>query len=454
MTLSDGPGKVITFYSYKGGTGRSMLLSNLAWILASNGHRVLAIDWDLEAPGLHRYFHPFLLDREVTSTDGLIDFVTRFSIHAMTPAQGVEGGPDGEWYLPFADLGPYTTSLDWEFFPPDAYLDFVPAGRQGPAYSHRVNSFEWQSFFERLGGGALLEETIRRLRLDYDYILIDSRTGVSDTSGICTIALPDLLVVCFTLNVQSIDGAAAVAHSVVEARKGRDIKIYPVPMRTDPFEKDRLERAREYAHRRFDDLLSPDTRVDKEQYWGDVEVMYQPFYAYEEVLSVFADKPGQANSVLAAVERLSARITDGEVTKAVRPPSIERDRVLDVYGRRFLDRGRDAPATRKRVDGGFVFLSCDSPDAREFARRLAATLESGSPPVATWLDVVDLESGQDWDDQVAEAIRACESMLVVVSSSNADASPAKKEWERAQVYGKPLIPLLIRPGTGAAHQPV
>ena len=53
-------GKVVTFYSYKGGTGRTMALANVAWILAANGHRVLAVDWDLESPGLHRYFAPFI----------------------------------------------------------------------------------------------------------------------------------------------------------------------------------------------------------------------------------------------------------------------------------------------------------------------------------------------------------------------------------------------------------
>ena len=53
-------GQIITFYSYKGGTGRTMALANVAWILASNGKRVLAVDWDLESPGLHKFFHPFL----------------------------------------------------------------------------------------------------------------------------------------------------------------------------------------------------------------------------------------------------------------------------------------------------------------------------------------------------------------------------------------------------------
>ena len=53
-------GTVVTFYSYKGGTGRTMSLANVAWILAANGKRVLAVDWDLDSPGLHRFFHPFL----------------------------------------------------------------------------------------------------------------------------------------------------------------------------------------------------------------------------------------------------------------------------------------------------------------------------------------------------------------------------------------------------------
>src|SRR5438874_11280472 len=66
-------GRIYTFYSYKGGTGRSMALANFAWIMAASGKRVLVIDWDLEAPGLHRYFRPFLTDPDLFETDGLID---------------------------------------------------------------------------------------------------------------------------------------------------------------------------------------------------------------------------------------------------------------------------------------------------------------------------------------------------------------------------------------------
>src|SRR3989440_12218630 len=97
MTENKTPGKIITFYSYKGGTGRSMALANVAWILASNGKRVLAIDWDLEAPGLHRYFSPFLADQNLSSSSGVINFADDYRVRAMSPpAEGEEGAED--WY--------------------------------------------------------------------------------------------------------------------------------------------------------------------------------------------------------------------------------------------------------------------------------------------------------------------------------------------------------------------
>ena len=42
--ISQNEGKIITFYSYKGGVGRTMAVANIAWILAANGKRVLVAD--------------------------------------------------------------------------------------------------------------------------------------------------------------------------------------------------------------------------------------------------------------------------------------------------------------------------------------------------------------------------------------------------------------------------
>src|SRR5215218_10656143 len=80
-------GQIITFYSYKGGTGRTMSVANIACILArrlekrdapSDRIRVLAIDWDFEAPGLHRFFLPYLPDEIRQTLDqrlGCIDLL-------------------------------------------------------------------------------------------------------------------------------------------------------------------------------------------------------------------------------------------------------------------------------------------------------------------------------------------------------------------------------------------
>jgi cellulose biosynthesis protein BcsQ len=316
-------GKIITFYSYKGGTGRSMALANVAWILASQGKQVLVIDWDLEAPGLHRYLHPFLVDPDLTSTEGLIDFVWDFALDAVTPtaATGADSADGkGEARLAAAaDLTPYTVGLDYDFG--DGCLDFIPAGRQGPSYSSRVNSFNWENFYGRLGGGILLEEVRRRLKSDYDYILIDSRTGVSDTSGICTVQLPDQLVVCFTCNNQSIVGCAAVVESVLEQRQaaGRKedepLQVFPVLMRVDLAEKDKLDASRSFCRRTFFGYPNHLESRRREKYWRQAEVLYHSYYAYEEILAVVGDSADSDKTLLSDMETLTGHLTDQTITE-------------------------------------------------------------------------------------------------------------------------------------------
>lgn len=305
-------GRIVTFYSYKGGTGRSMALANVAWVLAANGKRVLVIDWDLEAPGLHRYFGPFLTDRNQSQSDGVIDFLNTYADAVLTPPADARDIP-ADWYLEHTHLSRLATSVEWPF-PSPGGIDFVGAGRQNESYASRVANFPWQAFYDRLGGGPLLDATRDRLREEYDYVLLDSRTGVSDTAGICTIQMPDVLVVCFTLNNQSISGASSVIEVVSQRRVERPIEILPVAMRVDPFEKDKLSRRVKRAKRamgRFPDHLEPEAR---DRYWGTSQVPYIPFYAYEEVLATFGDEPGQTGTVLAAVEVLVAQLTRGEVT--------------------------------------------------------------------------------------------------------------------------------------------
>src|SRR5512136_872976 len=49
-------GKTLAFHSYKGGTGKTTLISNLAALYASQGRNVCLLDFDLYAPSLGMYF--------------------------------------------------------------------------------------------------------------------------------------------------------------------------------------------------------------------------------------------------------------------------------------------------------------------------------------------------------------------------------------------------------------
>src|ERR1017187_1196079 len=106
-------GQIVTFYSYKGGTGRTMALANVAWILASNGKRVLSVDWDLESPGLHKFFHPFLDESTVSATPGVIEIINDYESAALDSEPR-----DGDWHLEYAHVERHAVSLEWAF--PDA----------------------------------------------------------------------------------------------------------------------------------------------------------------------------------------------------------------------------------------------------------------------------------------------------------------------------------------------
>jgi hypothetical protein len=106
-----------------------MALANVAWLLAAAGKKVLMIDWDLEAPGLHRYIHPFLDDPDLVSSEGVIDFVISYTEEASS--KGLDERLDAKWFAPYANITRFATPLDYEF-PNDGALDFISAGKQGP----------------------------------------------------------------------------------------------------------------------------------------------------------------------------------------------------------------------------------------------------------------------------------------------------------------------------------
>jgi len=184
-------GLVITFYSYKGGVGRTMALANVAALLAQRGKRVLVVDWDLEAPGIEKYFTAYLSpDRTRESVPGIVDLIIAWEHERPIP-----------WRE--ALLHPQLPSGHGE-------VHLLTAGRSTPDYVQRMRSLQFERLFEQHALGHYLEQLREEWRESYDFVLIDSRTGITDLGGICTIHLPDVLVALFTTNAQSLEGTQFV----------------------------------------------------------------------------------------------------------------------------------------------------------------------------------------------------------------------------------------------------
>ena len=94
--------------------------------------------------------------------------------------------------------------------------------------------------------------------------------------------------------------------------------------------------------------------------------------------------------------------------------------------------------------GEYFFVSYSAVDAADFALSLADKLTAGPPSYHLWVDRRELQPGDDWDEQLVEAIRGCRGLLFVMTADSVRAgSVCKDEWVRALRYKKPVIPLRL-----------
>jgi hypothetical protein len=281
-------GSVVTFYSYKGGVGRSMALANVAWLLANKyGKRVIVVDWDLEAPGLHRFFG--IADEELHS--GVIDYVTAYS-DALRNADR----PISE-----ADILLTNYLAKVQTFPSGGEIRLMSAGRlkNRTEYVEKVRSFNWQDFYDNWNGGQLIEAMRTQFRRAADFTLIDSRTGLTDIGGVCTVQLPDAVVMVFVYNGQNIDGIATVAGEL--STRGNPtlaaLQRWPVlhflPSRRELSERHRLFEWEAEAERKLSRFCeSPEILArfgNVANYLRKQAVPYVPFFAYGENIAVQDD---------------------------------------------------------------------------------------------------------------------------------------------------------------------
>ncbi|OHV39903.1 MULTISPECIES: KGGVGR-motif variant AAA ATPase [Pseudofrankia] len=309
-------GELITFYSFKGGVGRSTVLATVAWILASCGKKVLVIDWDLEAPGLH-WFFPKALEAEVLLSPGLLDLMVDYG--GLRNESGPDGDVENDVDRALADLLETYVVRDIGASFGRGHVHLMPAGYRDERYSRKLVDFDWQLLYaertsNREDPPSLFLERFKAALVDqYEYVLVDSRTGVGELVSISMLTLADRVVNCFGMSRQSIDGAVAVSAEL----RNRGKTVFPVPARLDVTEGVRLDAARQEYRRLLNELLveqSADSdsgfRVtDLGRYWRDVEVPYKPSWALEEMPAPVA---GLRDDVIRACENLAHYLTAGD----------------------------------------------------------------------------------------------------------------------------------------------
>jgi cellulose biosynthesis protein BcsQ len=231
-------GMITTFYSFKGGVGRSMALANVAFMAAMNNYSVLVMDWDLEAPGLAYYFRG-LLDstdwRALKKTPGILDAAWDWVTTVRETKDGRElNDYIGRYINGYAFDEMIRPLLDDQMQSDGFTLDILGAGSDTIggklSYEEALSVFSWPDFFAKDAGGVLLEALRNWAKDRYDIILIDSRTGLADVAGICTMQLPDTVALCFILNRQNMEGVARVAGAI-RAKRAEEVKLRVVPMR-------------------------------------------------------------------------------------------------------------------------------------------------------------------------------------------------------------------------------
>jgi MinD-like ATPase involved in chromosome partitioning or flagellar assembly len=192
----------VSFYSFKGGVGRSTLLAATAWRFARAGKKVAVIDLDLEAPGLAALF-------DVETRRGVLDFIVD---HLAT------GKSD----------------LTDCFSPAPAHpgISVFPAGAVSWSYLEKLGRLDFAGSALAPGGSAVetaLRSLLQQLKREIgpDLVLIDSRSGLHDIGGLSLHGLAHLDVLVSRANAQSFTGLSIALRTIVH-RRGEDTNVLVV----------------------------------------------------------------------------------------------------------------------------------------------------------------------------------------------------------------------------------
>jgi eukaryotic-like serine/threonine-protein kinase len=208
---------------------------------------------------------------------------------------------------------------EYRFATPVPNLDLIAAGCDDSGYAKRVAALNWQALFE--AAPEFFPELADTWATDYDYVLIDARTGLSDMGGISTMLLPEALVLVFVPNRQSLLGLLAVTKTVLGYRRNshdlRPLVAYPLPSRLDACEhalRTQWRREPDYGYQpRFEQCfreLYGEASCNLENYFDEVQIPYVPRYAFGENIAALVDSPSDPLSLAGAFQRFVPWLRD------------------------------------------------------------------------------------------------------------------------------------------------
>lgn len=394
-------GSVVTFYSYKGGVGRTLALANIGALLSRWGYKVLCIDWDLEAPGLPLYFERWIQSATVSgpsSRPGLTEL-----IHAYVDGQQ----PNWREFL-----------TEVQFPETNQPLMLMTAGKQDQDYVQRMQSLDWKRLYEEHQLGNFLETLRAEWKEAFDFVLIDSRTGITDIGGICTVQLPDLLVLLFTANMQSLRGSLDIVTRAKQARNSLPFdrsKLLVLPVATRFEVRIEYELAQQWL-KTFATELKPlhaewaHKDVTTEELLNYTRVPYIPFWSFGEKLPVIERGTDDPEDIGFSLETLAALIAQKFSYSDVLVRN--RDSFVNAVKRRAEFNGTIEPPRAKSGLGVRVFISYahrDQPLLDELLIHLTPMVREGL--IGTLSDSVSTS----WEDNLSAHLEEADVILMLIS---------------------------------------
>jgi len=193
---------ILSFYSFKGGVGRTTALAAFSIQLARAGKKVCVVDLDLEAPGVGT----LLRSPTGQAQYGVVDYLLESSIG--------RGRVDIADYFHLCD--------DPRIVGDGPPIVVVPAGTLDDDYLEKLARVDYQGILSpspTKSGNVLtsLLDSLRRER-EADYVLLDSRSGLHDIGGLALNGVAHLDVVFGLDSEQSWQGLRLIVSQLGRRR--------------------------------------------------------------------------------------------------------------------------------------------------------------------------------------------------------------------------------------------